>query len=1300
MNNPNRSVDSLMKRARRNAVGCILGAAVILCTAVPAGAKTPFKLTGEDIVVFAGGTNMLHLQQAGHLETILAKAAAPAKARFRDLSWEADTVFRLGTDIERWRKDGFGRRDEQFKRVGATVFIAQFGQLESLQGSGGVARFAEAYGKLLDAFSRQARLVVLVSPPPFEKPPSDLIPDLSLRNADLALYVKATKALAEERKLLFVDLFTGAKGGLMDNGMHVTPEAQVKVAQAIAGQLGVKTPAAAALEPLRRAVIEKHRLWYDYWRPANWKLLYGDDSRRVFTRGGKDYIPFREEWKKLLPLIDKADERVWKVAAGGKDPGPDRPEPEKLHGDPGADIAKELEAFTVLDGFEVNLFASEHEGLTSPLAVRWDPSGRMYVTVTTVYPHVWPGDVPNDKIIAIEDTDNDGKADKSMVFADGLNIPTGIEWGDGGIYVGQNTELLFLKDTDGDGKADTRRVVLGGFGNGDSHQTINSFVWSPGGELFFGQGDGCESRVETPWGSSDLFQAGFYRFRPKRLQLHPLLDDFMGPGNPWGVAFDRWGQIFSIDGAGGVTYLSPGQIPSNHRHRIPTIGSPGGYCGIGFLDSRVLPKSIRTNFAIGDYKANRVKRFGVRPSGSGYSLKWKPHILQSKHRNFRPIDVKQGPDGAIYVVDWYNPITCHQDDAYRDPRRDKAHGRIWRVAAKGPAVKPVDLLKASLKTVVENLGSTEYWSRYQAKRALSVHPREEVAAELGRWVKGLDKKQSRYELRLYEALTAYATIEVVEPALLGRVLRSQDHRGRAYAARMVGRWHDRLDDPLGLLAERVLDEHPLVRMEATLACAAIPSAKSITIASQVVDRGVDRWIDYAFTQAAHQLQPHWSPAFQKGQISFNRPKHLAATLNKTGGRNVLNSLKQIAGNHDLEVKARVSASAAIFSVGKGAELQEYGLNRERFEREGKYDADFHAQVLEQLAHVARFRDVRPGDGLGELLNDLIARSEVGVKNAALSLAGIWKVEDTEDKVLEAAADKSLPVSVRSRAFEALASMGSGSAKKLLSGYAGASRAPGLRAAAIRSLAGLDGEDAARQAALLFAEADLGKLDAAPVLAAFLERKDGSEVLADALDDAKLKSAVAENLLRALYSTGRLDKALVKVLNKTIGVTGQVPDYNENYVNALVGEALKKGDSKRGALLFKSSACVTCHKVAEEGGVIGPDLAAIGSTLSPQRIVEELLWPRRQVKEGYTVVQVVTSKGAVHQGYERRTRDSQASGDLVMRELATEKLVTVKKEHIIDKRETGSPMPTGLTALLSRPQLLDLVRYLSELGKNK
>ena len=175
--------------------------------------------------------------------------------------------------------------------------------------------------------------------------------------------------------------------------------------------------------------------------------------------------------------MERAERRVWAVASGELDPGHRRPEPEKLFAHPSANIKEELAAFNLADGFSVNLFASDQHGLTSPLSMRWDTSGRMYVTVTTTYPHVFPGDVPNDKIIVIEDVDKDGVADRSTVFADGLNIPTGLELGDGGVYVGQNTEILFLKDTDGDLIADEREVVLGGFGNGDSHQTINSFIW-------------------------------------------------------------------------------------------------------------------------------------------------------------------------------------------------------------------------------------------------------------------------------------------------------------------------------------------------------------------------------------------------------------------------------------------------------------------------------------------------------------------------------------------------------------------------------------------------------------------------------------------------------------------------------------------------------------------------------------------------------------------------------------------------------------------------------------------------------
>src|SRR3989454_11359198 len=160
------------------------------------------------------------------------------------------------------------------------------------------------------------------------------------------------------------------------------------------------------------------------------------------------------------------------------------------------DPAAELASFQVADGFAVNLFASELDGVIKPIQMRFDARGRLWVIGSTVYPQIEPGQVPNDKVLILEDTDGDGRCDKTTVFADGLMIPTGLELGNGGAYVGQGTELLFLKDTDGDGKADERRVVFRGFGTADAHQTINSFRWGPGGELWMCQGLHVRSRIE------------------------------------------------------------------------------------------------------------------------------------------------------------------------------------------------------------------------------------------------------------------------------------------------------------------------------------------------------------------------------------------------------------------------------------------------------------------------------------------------------------------------------------------------------------------------------------------------------------------------------------------------------------------------------------------------------------------------------------------------------------------------------------------------------------------------------------
>ena len=188
------------------------------------------------------------------------------------------------------------------------------------------------------------------------------------------------------------------------------------------------------------------------------------------------------------------------------------------------------------------------------------------------------------------------------------------------------------------------------------------------------------------------------------------------------------------------------------------------------------------------------------------------------------------------------------------------------------------------------------------------------------------------------------------------------------------------------------------------------------------------------------------------------------------------------------------------------------------------------------------------------------------------------------------------------------------------------------------------------------------------------------------------------LLPSLFATGRSSQVLFSALNQTIGTSTEMPDFSEDVVSKLADDAIHRGEAARGSLLFKSMACVTCHRVAGSGGEVGPDLTSIGTTLSTERIIEELLWPNRQIKEGYQVLQVVTDDGKIVQGYERRTKEGHESGDLMLKELTTGDLIRIEKQRIEEKLVSGSPMPTGLTSVLSRPQLLDLVRYLSELGR--
>src|ERR1043165_9272733 len=171
------------------------------------------------------------------------------------------------------------------------------------------------------------------------------------------------------------------------------------------------------------------------------------------------------------------------------------------------DPEEERKLFEVADGFEVNLFASDPQ-MAKPIQINFDAQGRLWVASSETYPQVKPGEVPNDKIIVLEDSTGSGKADKVTVFADHLFIPTGILPGNGGVYVANSTQLLHLKYSDGDGKADLRRVVLDGFGTEDTHHILHTLRWGMDGRMYLNQSVYIHAHIETPYGVKRLNAGG------------------------------------------------------------------------------------------------------------------------------------------------------------------------------------------------------------------------------------------------------------------------------------------------------------------------------------------------------------------------------------------------------------------------------------------------------------------------------------------------------------------------------------------------------------------------------------------------------------------------------------------------------------------------------------------------------------------------------------------------------------------------------------------------------------------------
>jgi len=960
---------------------------------------------------------------------------------------------------------------------------------------------------------------------------------------------------------------------------------------------------------------------------------------------------------------------------------------------PGPPLSPEeaIAKMVVPEGFHVELVAAEPD-LINPVAMAFDDSGRVYVTESFEYPRREPGP-GRDRIKILEDTNGDGRFDSVKIFAEGLNIPSGIAVGHGGVWVANAPDILFLEDTDGDDVADKTTVVVTGFGRDDTHELPNALTWGPDGYLYGLNGVFNPSEVHQN-GKTFKFTCAMFRIDPVTHRFELFCE---GTSNPWGIAFNHAGDAFIsacvIDHLWHLTesgyYHRQGGPYPPHTWKIDSIvdhkHQMAAYCGIEFFDSPAYPAEYRDKLYMGNIHGGCVNVDSVARAGSTYRGTPHPDFMTANDVWFMPVAQKVGPDGCLYVLDWYDRYHCYQD-ANADPKGvDRGHGRLYRIVyGKRPEIAHKDLRALADGRLVELLDDANIFYRQRASVILSERLRADRGDANERLFASLAKRVTRGAAEGAPSLQTMATTMAAPQmtlAMLGRAVSSEDPVVVAWAVRQSGELlkagdpssTERRGEILGVMNRLAGHGDAAVRLQVGIAAGkwADADADLSVAATDVLIRVLDGADDDGLLPRIvwKNLEPRLIANQQRvvDEIADGSNRLLVGMAPRIATRLLAEIKPDLSGSNDSQTLGSVLGIAA--SLG----------------------GDRSGGVLRTVAAKLRTGEIRPAAARPLLRRWLQTAS--GDDPVTWQLRSFAGDESAHMKLREMLLDTELPVAVRREVLDSVsvthpAAIG-GAVRQWLEDVEQNRRVDNDWRDSILT-AVVRGGDPELQASVIRKSGLLPIGVRAMVAGRMVQRESTATLLLDEIAAGRMPndiigpdsirqlaaspSAKVRDATRAIWGSVRLQDSPARQK-----VVRQMTDH-------LLGEA--KGDARRGLAVY-DRICGQCHVMHGRGYEVGPEITRNGRGNFEQLIVS-VFDPSLVIGEAYKSVTVLTDDGRVISGLVTERSDQR-----IVLKVQGGKLEVVPMDTVEELRDNDqSLMPEGLEEQMTMQEMADLFALLS------